>query len=169
LLNNSPTKVELFENACKKLNSSVTEEERFYALGDVAKTSFELGKIDVAKQHAEELLTMVSRYPQNWNYGNAIQDGNLVLGRIAVVDGRIDDAKEFLRKSGDGPGSPQMNSFGPNMSLARDLADVGEKNAVLAYFEQCRTFWELERGRLNQWTNEVKAGKTPNFGANLLY
>jgi hypothetical protein len=63
----------------------------------------------------------------NWNYGNAIQDGNFVLGRIAVHEYRITDAKEFLKQAGDTPGSPQLDSFGPNMSLAKDMLEAARK------------------------------------------
>lgn len=158
-----------FNTAQDELRTAGSEEERFYALNDAAKEGFVLGKNEEARKHAEELLTLLPKYKGNWNYGNAIQDGNLVLGRIAVVEGHLDDAKQFLIKAGNSPGSPQMNSFGPNMSLAKDLLEKGETDAVLEYFELCRKFWKMEDGKLDQWSREVKAGKIPDFGANLVY
>jgi hypothetical protein len=98
-----------------------------------------------------------------------VQNANLVLGRIAVQEGRMDDAKHHLLEAGKSPGSPVMNSFGPNMSLAQDLLEKGERDVVLEYFELCRKFWQMDRGRLDQWGQDVKAGKTPDFGANLVY
>ena len=62
-----------------------------------------------------------------------------------------------------------MNSFGPNMSLARDLLEKGERETVLQYFELCRKFWKMGQRNLDQWTEDVKAGRTPEFGANLVY
>jgi hypothetical protein len=62
-----------------------------------------------------------------------------------------------------------MNSFGPNMSLAKDLLEKGEREVVLEYFELCRKFWKMDNGRRNDWSQEVKAGKIPDFGANLVY
>jgi hypothetical protein len=112
---------------------------------------------------------MAPNFRSNWNYGNAIQDGNLVLGRIAVQNGKIEEAKKYLLEAGKSPGSPQMDSFGPNMSLAKDLLGKGERDAVLQYFELCRKFWNMDYGKLDEWTREVKAGETPNFGANLVY
>ena len=32
---------------------------------------------------ASELLALLPKFPKNWNYGNAVQDGNLVHGRIS--------------------------------------------------------------------------------------
>lgn len=143
--------------------------ERFYALNDAAKESFETGKIEDARKYAAELLTAASNYPSDWNYGNAIQDGNIVLGRIAVRENKIDDAKQHLLAAGNSHGSPQMNSFGPNLTLARDLLEKGETNTVLQYFNECSKFWKMDYGKLDDWSNAVKTGQSPNFGANLLY
>jgi hypothetical protein len=86
-----------------------------------------------------------------------------------VREGRIADAKRYLLEAGKNPGSPVLGSFGPNMSLAKDLLDKGQRDVVLEYFELCRKFWKMDRGRLDQWSQEVKDGKTPDFGANLDY
>jgi tetratricopeptide (TPR) repeat protein len=157
------------EVALKKLAEASNAEHRFYALNDAAKESFNVGKIDYADKFAKELLKLAPDFQSNWNYGNAIQDGNLVLGRIAVRDGRMEDANKYLLAAGNSPGSPQMDSFGPNMSLAKDLLQKGERDTVLQYFQLCRKFWRMDYGKLNQWSSEVKAGKIPDFGANLVY
>jgi hypothetical protein len=156
-------------SASEKLAKAKTDQERFYALDDAAKQSFVLGKTEEARSYASNLLALVPQFPNDWNYGNAVQDANLVLGRIAVQEGRIEDAKGYLLEAGRSPGSPQMNSFGPNMSLAKDLIQKGERAVVLEYFELCRKFWKMEGGHLDQWGQDVKAGKTPDFGANLVY
>jgi hypothetical protein len=114
-------------------------------------------------------MALIPKYTNDWNYGNAVQDANLVLGRIAVREGKIAEAKKFLAASGKSNGSPQMNSFGPNMSLALDLLKNGERDAVLMHFMRCRKFWKKDFGKLDLWMSEVMAGKTPDFGANLIY
>ena len=155
--------------ASEELAKAKTDQERFYALNDAAKESFVLGKTEDARTYANNLLALLPKFPNDWNYGNAVQDANLVLGRIAVQEGRLEDAKRHLLEAGKSPGSPQMNSFGPNMSLAKDLLEKGERNVVLEHFELCRKFWKMDRGRLDQWSQDVKAGKIPDFGANLVY
>ena len=155
--------------ATKKLAKANTEEEKFYALNYAAKQSFVLGKTEDARKYAQDLMTLLPKFQGNWNYGNAVQDANLVLGRIALKERRIDEAKQHLLEAGKSPGSPQMNSFGPNMSLAKDLLEKGERDVVVEYFELCRKFWKMDRGRLNDWSQQVKAGKIPEFGANLDY
>lgn len=163
------TPTQQLARAANELANSSNPETRFYALGGSAKESFLAGKIDEARKYANELLTLLPKFQGNWNYGNAVQDANVVLGRIAVTEGRMEDAKRHLLAAGKSPGSPQLDTFGPNVSLAKDLLAKGERATVLEYFKLCRKFWEMDRGQLDQWSQEVKSGKIPDFGANLVY
>lgn len=155
--------------ATNKLANAKTAQDRFYALNQAAKESFVAGNAEDAKKYAQELMTLLPKFSGDWNYGNAVQDANLVLGRIAVKDGRVDEAKQYLLAAGNSPGSPQMNSFGPNVSLAKDLLEKGERDVVIQYLELCRKFWKMHGGSLDQWIQEIKDGKVPDFGANLAY
>jgi tetratricopeptide (TPR) repeat protein len=136
-------------------------------LTDLPAMAFDAGDLDKARAYAERLLTESGRL--RGNFGNAVHKGNLIMGRIAVRQGRLAEAVTFLRASGETPGSPQLDSFGPNMSLAKDLLERGETDAVLDYFELCRVFWKMGGARLDAWSREVRAGTIPNFGANLRY
>lgn len=156
-------------SAEEELSDAKSEEERFDALGSAAKEMFNSGKYSEAKRYAEELASMATRYRGDWNYGNAIQDANVVLGRLAVRDGDIAAARAFLIEAGKSPGSPQMNSFGPNLSLANDLLQAGEKDAVIDYLNACKHFWKMDFGKLDDWIALVRAGRLPDFGANLIY
>jgi len=153
--------------ATKRLATAPNEAIKFQALDDAAKESFEVGRADDAGKYATELLALAPKYLGNSNYGNAIHDGNLVLGRIALKEGRIDEAKQRLLEAGKSPGSPEMNRFGTNMSLAKDLLEKGERDVVLQYFESCRKFWPRGRRDLDRWTKAVQAGRIPDFGRNL--
>ncbi|MBX9654245.1 hypothetical protein K2Y11_11575 [bacterium] len=164
-----PTPQQRLNQAISELNKAKSNQERFYALDEAAKQSFEVGNIPDAKKYADELMIRLRGFKNDWNYGNAIHDANSVLGRIAVREGRIDDAKNHLLEAGRSPGSPQMDSFGPNVSLANDLLVKGEKQVVLEYLQLCRKFWKHDNGQLDEWTRQIKSGKTPNFGANLIY
>jgi tetratricopeptide (TPR) repeat protein len=139
------------------------------ALTDLPAMAFDAGDLQKARAYAERLLREATSQQGGWNYGNAVHKGNLILGRIAAAEGRLADAVTFLRAAGETPGSPQLNSFGPNMTLAKDLLERGERDAVLAYFEACRVFWKMGGSRLDSWIQDVQAGSVPNFGANLRY
>ena len=57
----------------------------------------------------------------------------------------------------------------PNMSLAKELLERGEKEVVLRYLDLCKSFWTSSRGQPDRWIDEIKAGKIPDFGPNLNY
>ena len=146
-----------------------TDEERFVFLVTLAKGAFELGAVDEAETRARELLALAATLGNNWNYGNAVHDGHSVLGRVALAKGDVSAAKEQLLEAGRTPGSPQLGSFGPNVSLARDLLAKGEVVTVVEYFRLCQAFWKMEDGRIARWIRWARAGETPDFGPNLVY
>jgi hypothetical protein len=107
-------------------------------------------------------------------YGYQYHYASVILGRLALLDGKIPEAEEFLRKAGKTKGDPVLNSFGPNMMLARDLLRKGSKQAVLNYFDDCLKFWKLERvtnhgDRIAAWKSSIAKGKEPDFGVDLFH
>ena len=163
-----PTPQQQFDNPVQPLPPAGLE--RFIGLKAAAQAAFLAGDLNAAQSYANELLADAPSYPKDWNYGNAIFYGNMVLGRVALRrDKNVALAKNFLLASGKTPGSPQLNSFGPNMSLAKDLLAAGERDTVLEFFGECSLFWKNHFSKLNDWTAMVKGGGDPNFGANLLY
>ena len=157
-----------YNQATTQLSAAKTDVARTYALTDAAKAAFEIGKADEAKRHASMLLDL-AKETRDWNYGNAIHDGHMVLGRLALKEGDVEAAKRELLLAGQTPGSPQLNSFGPNMSLAKDLLEHKETATVVEYFGLCAKFWDMGRKKLKEWTILAKAGEVPDFGANLVY
>ena len=151
------------------LSVATSERERFYALGKAARKALKEGKTEEAFELAAELERLARNYKDDWNYGNAVQDSNQVLGRIALAEGDVAEARKRLLASADSKGSPQMNSFGPNMQLAKDLLEQGEGEVVLEYFERCGTFWKMGTDRLAAWKQTVEQGEIPAFGASLDY
>ncbi len=149
--------------------SSMTGPPRFHVLAPLAKFAFALDKPEKAQRYARELLQMASQYPNDWNYGNAIYDGYSVLGLVALDDGNVTLAGQYLMNAATTPGSPQLDSFGPNMTLARELLLRGQFAVVGAFLEQCRSFWKIDHGNLDAWTESVRRGKIPDFKANLDY
>jgi tetratricopeptide (TPR) repeat protein len=143
--------------------------ERFYALKDLAKVALEAGDLDKATIYSQELLKCAPQYPKDWNYGNAIYYGNFVLGRIALQRGDIQESAARLLAAGATRGSPQLNTFGPNMTLARDLLAKGQTEQVLSFLAACKGFWKMDRGQLDQWMAAIRAGETPDFSLNLAY
>ena len=151
------------------LNKAKNEYERWLALSDLAVYLVDIGRLDDAQKYATELLEAATRHKNDWNYGNAIHKGHIALGRIALRKNNNQTAIQHLIDSGKTPGSPQLNSFGPNMLLAKELLEKGERDAVMQYLDLCGKFWQMSGGRLERWKDIIKTGGIPNFAANLLY
>jgi tetratricopeptide (TPR) repeat protein len=139
-----------------------------HLLDDLAMTAFDAGDTNKAATYANQDLAFAATGKGGWNTGNAIHHGNLILGRIALQAGEIELAKHYLLEAGKTPGSPQLDSFGPNMALARELLVKGQKDVVLQYFALCAKFWKSQ-SELDAWTDAVKHGLIPDFGGNLIY
>jgi tetratricopeptide (TPR) repeat protein len=146
-----------------EVEQATTDQDVFYALPSAAMAAWHLGKIDLAISLAEKALSVAPTYADNWNYGNAINAGHTVLGLCALHNGQTDAAVARLHQAGGTPGSPQLNSFGPSMQLAKALAIQGEFDAALTYLEQCRVFWKLGEVWLDIWKKKLQAGIVPNF------
>jgi len=155
----------LWEQALVGLRS----EYRQFLLEEAAVAAFEAGEIPKAQQYATELLEGATGKSKSWHYGNAIHKGNIILGRVALRFDDIPAAIRHLHAAGETPGSPQLNSFGPNMSLAQELLEKGETQAVLAYLQACGKFWKSRGEELQSWIATVQSGGKPNFGSNLHY
>ena len=148
----------------KALANAVTENQKFFVLDDLARARLALGDTAKAAELAKTVLAMAERMPNDWNYGNAIHHGNLVLGQIALANGNLDEAKGRLLAAGRTKGSPQLNSFGPSWELAQDLLNHGERTAVLNYIALVRAFWKNHDANLDSWDAAIRAGAVPRLG-----
>jgi hypothetical protein len=151
------------------LQTHPEQPRRFYLTTKAASTALAAAEPGKAKTYALALLEQADTMRDDWNYGNAIHVANLVLGQLALTSGDIAEAKRLLLEAGKTPGSPQLNSFGPNMLLAKGLLAKGEREAVVQYFDLCANFWKDRGGRLPVWKAAVQKGEEPEFGPNLGY
>ncbi|CAF1171692.1 unnamed protein product [Didymodactylos carnosus] len=154
----------------KKRGDNTNDYERYVRINGLARAAISYDKdYEKGKMYADELLAFK---PQDTGYNSAVFKGNIFNGLVAFRrDKDVATAKRFLLAAGkiaaDLGGSPTLNSFGPNMSLAKDLLEVREQETVLKYFNYCRKFWK--KNILDEWTSVVKNGGIPDFGANLDY
>lgn len=152
-----------------ELVAAKTEYERWVALGDVGLWNVGNGSLDKAEEFAKETLYLAEKYKNDWNYGNAIHKGHLTLGRVALRKNDIEEAKRQLLLAGKTPGSPQLDTFGPNMVLAKELLEKGEIDTVIMYLDLCEAFWDMRLQNLKIWKEKISNGEKPNFGTNLIY
>jgi hypothetical protein len=154
----------------KAFNLENDELKRFLMTPFLAKAALEADEFDKARSYATDLLAKVALpdYSDSSD-GYAIHHGNLVLGRLALKSGDVKKAKEYLLKAGQISGGATLCSFGPNMMLARDLLESGEREVVIQYLKLCANFWHTSDHRAEKWIYAIEQGTIPNFGANLRY
>lgn len=145
-----------FEMALKSNRNTAATSSLLVSLATAA---FEAQATDKARMYAEKLVNEAEGH----NASRMKHHGNIVLGRLAMQQGDVAAAKTHLLAAGDVSGSPTLNSFGPDMKLARELLKKDEREVVLQYFELCGKFWTMGEKRLKEWAIFVKGGGIPNF------
>jgi tetratricopeptide (TPR) repeat protein len=155
-----------FERALKNAKDN---DQRLYTLPDAAQAAFEAGDSAKAAAWSTEMLTVAEKPENGRDYSDAVHYGNIVLGRIALRQGDTTSAATHLLKAAGATGNPHLDTFGPNMMLAKEMLDKGQGKPVLEYLEACSKFWKSDDGRLAKWQSDITAGRIPDFGANLRY
>ncbi len=148
------------------------ELERFMRIDGLAAEAYHKCQWEKAEALASEGLLLTERYPANWNYGNVIHNSHQILGLLCLREGKQKEAAQSLLAAGRSPGSPQLNSFGPRMVLAKELLQRGERISVLQYLELVAVFWtkksmqfpevaQENKRLIEQWKADINAGKVP--------
>ena len=131
-------------------------------LPKLAGAAIKAGKFQDAERYGHEMLAQVKEIgKKNWNYGNLIYYGNFTLGMVELKKGNTDKACEYLLEAGKTPGSPQLNSFGPDMTLAYFLLLKNRRETVTKFLKLCSKYWK--NGECKKYLADIKAGIMPNF------
>jgi hypothetical protein len=125
------------------------ENPKRHMLAEIAQAEFEASDDADAERDAEALLA-----PNRGFYDYHI--GQTLLGRLALAHGGAAEAKEHLLASVKPPASIANPTLRPNMQLAQEILDAGDKDAVLAFLEASRTLWPFDQGRIDHMINFVK-------------
>lgn len=137
---------------------------RFYGLGETTLAALRAGDTKQARTYAQELLDTAPLFKSDWNYGNAIYIGNTTLGALSLNEKDLAAARTYLLAAGDTPGSPQLNSFGPDLTLAKALLDSGENETVAAFLGKIGKFWKGHTEQVEGWQKAVLSGEKPDLG-----
>jgi len=154
--------IEGYKKTLREFRDLKDNKKRNFGISRAALSAYMLGLYDEAEKLATEMFALAKMYPDTWNYGNSIYYGNWVLGMLELDKGNIDQAKEYLLLAGACNGSPQLNSFGPNMRLAKRLLFNGETETVNKFLDMIETFWKSGTKWLQIWRKMIDEGKQPN-------
>ena len=117
----------------------------------------------------EQLATRAERGDDAANWSDVPEHVAVVEGRLALLDGDWAAARGRLLASARVLTAPTQLSFGPNMTLARDLLATGDTATVRVYFDALDTTWTDGAETVAEWRGALDRGAAPDFGANLIY
>jgi hypothetical protein len=152
-----------------ELRQTTSAAKKLHLLAYLSPAAFAAGDTEKARAYAEELMALGEelkskpRFGPTY-YGRATHVGNIVLGYIALAVGDVGKAKEHLLAAAQVTGDPAVVSLGPDVVLAKELTERGEREAVVEYFELCAKFWVPQRAELERWKEVVSQGGMPRFG-----
>jgi hypothetical protein len=152
--------LEQFEAALRLTDN---DSGRASLLANAAECALWAGDDGKAKDYARQIVDLATAGQGKWDHGNAIHEGHRMLGHVALNAGDVAAAKGHLLEAGKTPGSPQLNSFGPELTLARDLLAKGERDAVIEYLQGLPRFWQGREQAIEEWVTLIKAGQTPEL------
>jgi tetratricopeptide (TPR) repeat protein len=90
----------------------------------------------------------------------------VIEGLIALNDGRREEAVQCLAHStevcqADVDASIQCSLLPPNLELAQNLLELGERIAVLQHLFGCHNVWQRSRAQIEEWIHLIEKGGAP--------
>src|SRR2546427_10573789 len=113
---------------------------RFVGLQDAARRDIARRRYTQAEAKAAELIALAEQFPHDWDYGNAIRHGHLILGRVALVRGDVGRACRELIAAGHTPGSPSSIPSARIVGLRSSSSRSGRSLRFLSSFSFVRRF-----------------------------
>ncbi len=129
----------------------------------LAEALFEAGDLDRADSLAASALRGLPQADVRTR-GDTQYQMNQLRGRVALRRQQREEALEFLRRAGESESTPRLSSFGPGFSLARELLEVGEREAVLSHLDAVERFWNGPDAKkaLAEARRAIRAGAIPD-------
>ncbi len=135
-------------------SSSLLPDPKVGLRPEIALAEFDASDDAAAERDAQALIASTK---STYDY----HIGHTVLGRLALAKGKEAEAREHLLASVKPPPSLRNPAIQPNMTLAQDLYDSGDRDTVAAFLEASRTIWTYDQGRLDHMINFVKRSSPP--------
>jgi len=112
---------------------------------------------------ARELLQLASAHKSEPAYGDAIYAANLALAQAALRKGDRRASARLLLASVEGPVTDRLRFGYLDMTLARELVDWGEREAVARFLERCSRFNVTRGNDLALWAADIRKGINPDL------
>jgi hypothetical protein len=139
------------------------EHDRWYLLPTAADRAASRKDWAAAEDHAREYLRLAKRNPNDPEAAYATYYGNIMLGHIALRQGDRRRATERLLASvRDIVNIESFRYERKDMTLARQLTDWGEREAVAQFLEACAKI-SPPGSKHSEWAAEIRKGINPDL------
>src|SRR5262245_28563327 len=150
------------ERLSKTPPEQLSQSDKMYLLRGQMEEAFWDGKMDEAESKARELLALAARNTNDPEYGNAVFFANLSLGHVMLRRGEKRQAAGYLLAASNAPPTDELRYRDIYMTLARQLVDLGEREAVAEFLDRCGQF--NYRGKdLTEWATQIRKGINPDL------
>ncbi len=140
----------------------LSQSDRLKMLQNKLDEAFWKKKTDEAESSARELLALAAQNPNDSEYGNAVFFANLTLSDITLQRGDKRQAARYLLAASEAPPTDRLRYDYIDMTLARQLVDWGEREAVAQFLDRCARF--NQRGKdLAEWAAQIRQGINPDL------
>jgi len=160
-----------YKHALQIAINNKNDEARIRMLTHLCKLSFDAEQFDDAFEYASECTSLDTNVGNlSVDCGDASHDGHHILGKIALKNERIDEAKKHLILSLQVKGGRFLNEIGPHLLLAQLLLDINEKECVIEYLNRSMGFlssdnavYGINKNVFGGWINKIKVGDKPKL------
>ncbi len=140
----------------------LSQSDQLLLLRRQMETAFWDRKMDEAESKARELLALAEQSTNAPDYGNEIFFANLSFGYLALQRGEKSQAARYLLSASGAPPTDRLRNESIDMTLARQLVDWGEREAVAQFLDRCARF--NHRGKeLAEWAAQIRKGINPDI------
>ena len=97
------------------------------------------------------------------DHAGAVYTANLILAQTALENTDIANAKRYLLEAGLAGRVRNIETTGPDTSIANALLRLGERETVLEYLRRSHNVWPRGIVAIDRWEQAIRANRRPNF------
>ena len=142
--------------------ATVTDSDRILLTLGLLRRAWMQQKPDDVATKARHLLDLAARNRNGAQYGDAVFEANVILGKIALRRGDKKVAARNLLAAADTPGSDRIRRGEFEMNLPRALVDWGERRTVAEFFERMAPK-TVRSKQFQDWAAEILKGVNPDL------
>lgn len=92
--------------------------------------------------------------------GDPAHQANIARGWLSLKEGDEESAIGYLLEAADNSGSAVLGSFGPDVTLIRELYRRGFNDAILEYLKRSESFWKIDSAKKYRrvWRKMIENG-----------